>query len=70
MTRGEAMRAARERAGLSVRALAKRADIAFMTVYRLEKENHNGSITTIELLADALGISIDEYTGHEVVSHD
>lgn len=66
MTRGESMQAARERAGLTAWELAKRAGVCYMTLSRMEKDECCSSILTVELLADALGLSLDEYTGHEV----
>lgn len=70
MTRGEAMRAARERKGMSVRGLAKIADISYMTIYRLESDEIGGALASVVRLADALGLSIDEYIGHEVEPYD
>lgn len=70
MTRGEAMRAARHRAGKTLRQLAHDTGVSHTTIYRLENDIRCGSISTIELLADALGLSIDEYTGHEVERND
>lgn len=65
MTRGEAMRAARKKAGWLLKDLAEAAGVAHGTLSQLERDLHAGSITTIELLADTLGISIDEYVGHD-----
>ena len=69
MTRGEAMRAARKKAGLSLEELAERAGVQKNTIGRVERNEHVGRIDTIELLADVLGISIDEYIGREVPSN-
>lgn len=66
MTRGEAMRAARKKAGLSLRALGMRSGVPHKTICCLEKGHRQGQISTIELLADSLGISIDEYVGHKI----
>ena len=66
MTRGESMRAARIKAGFTQGALADEAGIMRNTLGRIERDEHIGRIDTIELLADVLGISIDEYVGHEV----
>ena len=65
-SRAESMRRARMNAGLSLRALEKISGVKFGTISRIEQGRNNGSIATIELLADALGLSIDEYVGHEV----
>ena len=70
MTRGEIMRMHRERVGLSQLELAELSGIHQVTISALEKgRNSGGNLDTIELLADALGLSIDEYVGHEVVKY-
>ena len=69
MTRGEIMRMHRERAGLSQYELADLSGVTQKTIYALEHDKNNGSVTTVELLSDALGLSIDEYVGHEVVKY-
>lgn len=65
MTRGEHMREARLKAGLTLRELGSISGVQFGTINRIETGRNNGSIQTIELLADALGLTIDEYIGHE-----
>ncbi len=70
MTRAEHMKDARERAGLTLRELEKISGVQYGTIGRLEQGRNNGNIVTLELLADALGISIDEYVGHEVKKHE
>lgn len=68
MTRGEYMRKARLDAGLSIVRLAEISGIAQATISLLERKSLRGGwIDTIETLADALGLSIDEYVGHKVV---
>ena len=70
MTRGETMRMWREKRGLSQCELAKLSGISQVTISALEiSRNSGGNLDTIELLADALGLSIDEYVGHEVIKH-
>ena len=70
MTRGETMRMHRERAGLSQPELARLSGISQVTISALEKgRNSGGNLDTIELLADALGLSIDAYVGHKVVKY-
>ena len=70
MTRGEIMRMWREKRGLSQCELAKLSGISQVTISALEiGRNSGGNLDTIELLADALGLSIDEYVGHEVIKH-
>jgi transcriptional regulator with XRE-family HTH domain len=66
MTIGEAAKEARLKKWFSLQDLAERSGVSKNTIYRLETGRSEPSITTVELLADALGISIDEYIGHEV----
>ena len=63
MTRGEHMRAAREKKGLTIRELANRAGIHYNTLSALERDQFVGRIDTIELLAEALRVSLDKYVG-------
>ena len=70
MTRGETMRMHRERARLTQCELAKLSGISQATICAVEiGRNSGGNLDTIELLADALGLSIDEYVGHKVVKY-
>ena len=63
MTKGESMRKARNRAKMSAE-LSRISGVPTTTIYALERGTaRNGRIDTIELLADALRISIDEYIG-------
>lgn len=63
MTRGEHMKEARRNAGLTIRELSAKSYISGTTISRLERSERLGAFETVELLADALGISIDEYVG-------
>ena len=64
------MRKWREKRGLTQLELARRSGISQVTISALEiGRNSGGNLDTIELLADALGLSIDEYVGHEVIKH-
>ena len=69
MTRGEIMRMWREKRGLTQCELAELSGVTQKTIWALENNKNNGSVATIELLADALGLSIDEYVGHKVVKY-
>lgn len=65
MTRGEYMRKARQRAGLTIRQLAALSGVSANAIGGLERGRRiSGQYMTIEVLADALGLSVDEYTGH------
>ena len=69
MTRGEIMRMWREKRGLTQLELAELSGVTQRTICALEHDRNNGSVTTVELLSDALGLSIDEYVGHKVVKY-
>lgn len=64
MTRGEAMRAARLKAGLSLPELAEKAGVSHHTIGRLERGDGAGHIDTVEWCAAALGLTVDEYIGY------
>lgn len=66
MTVGEATRAARERAGLSIGELSRKSGVSPTTIGTIESDHSEPKLVTIEILADVLGISIDEYVGHQV----
>jgi transcriptional regulator with XRE-family HTH domain len=55
----------RERCGLTQVALAKAAGVSVSMVSKIESgQRRNVSLDTIELLADALGVSV-----HELIEH-
>lgn len=66
MDRAKAMRHARKKRKLTQLQLEALSGVSHSTISRLETSDANGTIAIIELLADTLGISIDEYVGHEV----
>jgi transcriptional regulator with XRE-family HTH domain len=66
MTTGEAMRNAREKANYSKKELSQLSGINAYNIGQYELDRVKPRIDTAEMLADALGISIDEYIGHEV----
>ena len=56
--------------GLTQLELAELSGIHQVTISALEKgRNSGGNLDTIELLADALGLSIDTYVGHKIVKY-
>lgn len=65
MTRGESMKRARRRAGLTLRQLEERSGIRAGTISRLEQDKQEGMLSTVSTLAAALGLSVDEYTGNK-----
>lgn len=64
MTVGEAMKQAREKAGLTQNALATITGISPTSLNQYERDVYLPRIDAVEMLADTLGISIDEYVGH------
>lgn len=65
MTRGEYMRRARRNAELTIKQLAALSGVSANAIGGLERGKRiSGQYMTIEVLADALGLSVDEYTGH------
>lgn len=54
------LREARESAGLSREALAKKAGITAQTIYDVENENRKPSLTVLDSLAKELGLPISE----------
>lgn len=65
MEPGQAMLQARHAAGLTLRQLEERSGISAGTISRLEQEKSSGILSTVSVLAAALGLSLDEYTGQE-----
>lgn len=61
------MRRARELAGLTMVQLSKLTGISADCIGQYERERNIPHIDAVEILADALGLSIDEYTGHKVI---
>lgn len=66
MTRGQRMRKLRQEAGLNIVELANLSTVSHVTISRLELDQGSPNLETIILLADVLGLSIDEYVGHVV----
>lgn len=66
MTLGQAMRKARKEAGLTIEELADKSGYSKATISQTETDKHIPKVTTILDLADVLGISVNEYTGHKV----
>jgi len=51
----------RERRGYSVRELAKRARVGFVTISRIENSHISPTVTMLEKLAKPLGISVRDF---------
>jgi transcriptional regulator with XRE-family HTH domain len=52
------LRGWRERRGLSLRALAERAGVGYVTVWRIEHGELSPTVAMLEKLAEALGINV------------
>lgn len=66
MTIGEAAKEARLRKGFSIQELSDLSGVTLNSIYRLENDRNIPLLSTVELLADSLQMSIDEYVGHRV----
>jgi transcriptional regulator with XRE-family HTH domain len=66
LTTGQAMRLAREIAGYSQRGLSQAAGLSKNMVGMYEADRTQPSLYALISLADVLGISIDEYIGHQI----
>lgn len=64
MTIGESMRAARKKAGLTQKQLADKSGIPQPTISVIERGKYFPRLLTTIDMADALGITVDEYIGH------
>ena len=60
---GENIRIEREKQGYSQNSLAKRAGIAQATINAIERSTKSPSVDTVQLLADALNVSVSYLMG-------
>jgi transcriptional regulator with XRE-family HTH domain len=67
MTVSDAARSARKRKGITREHLSKISGVPVAVISRIERGKTNPRLSSVELLADALGLSIDEYVGHSVI---
>lgn len=66
MTFGESARLCRKEAGMSMKELARKSGVSSQMIWFIETDRKCPSLITLEALADTLGLSLDEYVGHEV----
>ena len=66
LTTGQAMRLAREKVGYTQRGLSLAAGLSKNMVNEYEADRMQPSLYSLISLADVLGISIDEYIGHQI----
>ena len=67
---GKNAKESRIKAGFTVQDLARKAQISEQTIRFFEREDRSTHFINVVLCADALGMSIDEYVGHTVISED
>ena len=67
MTPGEAMKYARNRAGITMKQLSDASGVPEPCISRYERDLTVPLLSTVELMADALCMSIDNQVGHEVI---
>lgn len=65
MTMGQSMKNARKKAGLTQKKLSEISGIPLTSIAKYEGDEVSPTITKVHILANALGISIDEYIGRE-----
>ena len=65
-TIGDNMRLARKRNNLTLMKLAELSGISYQIINKYEMDKTMPGVDKVEILADVLGISIDEYIGHNV----
>lgn len=60
------MKSVREASGLTQHELGRRSGVSHQTIGFIEKDKCSPRLDTLELLADALCISLDDYIGRVV----
>lgn len=66
MTLGESARKARKDAGLTQNKLSEISGVGASTIFSIESADRNPAVLTVEALAMALGISMEEYIGSAI----
>lgn len=66
MSHAEAMRFARERAGMTIKELTEKAQLGENTLGNWESGRCLPRIDSAVMVADVLGISVADYIGHTV----
>src|SRR6185437_10346936 len=61
MTTGERLKIARQRAGISQRALAKKAGVGNATVSLIESDKINPSVSALKRILDAIGMPLSDF---------
>lgn len=63
---GKAMRAARLEQGMSMKKLADKSGVSLYSIHDYEHNGREPGLFNLVCLADALGITLDEYIGRKV----
>lgn len=58
MNIGAKLKAAREEKGISVKRLSHLSGISWVTIYRIESDEHSVNLLTLEILAEAIGCKL------------
>jgi transcriptional regulator with XRE-family HTH domain len=58
---GTQLRAWRQRRGLTLRALADKAGVSYVTISRIEQDHMSPTVAMLERLAQALGITVRDF---------
>lgn len=66
MTLGESARKARKDAGMTQNKLSEISGVGASTIFSIESADRNPAVLTVEALAMALGISMEQYIGSEI----
>lgn len=66
MTLGESARKSRKDAGITQKQLSEISGVCASTIFNIEKYSQNPAVLTVEALAMALGISMEEYIGSAI----
>lgn len=62
---GLLLRSWRDRRGLSLHELADKAGVSYVTIARIESERMSPTVSTLEKLAQALGITVRDFFPRE-----
>ena len=70
MTIGESMKWSRIKCGYKVKELVEATGITQTSINNMEANRQVPNILFVVALADAMGISVDEYIGHKVAERN
>ena len=67
---GTAMREKREELGLSLSQVSSKSGLHENTIAGYEKDEHQPGLFNLVVLADTLGVGLDEYIGRQMKGRD